>query len=182
MVPLNFHLSALQAGHAPQAYFSDAGKVGKSAPGRPRPPFFYPIVQYQGRYPVATEFPLGRWPLVIGAVGIPLRLTALGMMDFAIFCYRKPGCFPKEQAAGHRKTSCLYPFKKATAEAGQATRHRSDARRILQFSGCAAARLIPADWANKGGLGSPQRRFGYFAAEGKVTRAGARNTPSRLKV
>ena len=28
----------------------------------------------------------------------------------------------------------------------------------------------------KGGPGSPRRRFGYFAAEGKVTRAGARNT------
>ena len=38
MVPLNFSLSAFQAGRAPQAYFSLAGKVGKRAPNRPRPP------------------------------------------------------------------------------------------------------------------------------------------------
>ena len=29
------------------------------------------------------------------------------------------------------------------------------------------------------GPGCPRRRFGYFAAEGKVTRAGARNTPEQ---
>ena len=29
------------------------------------------------------------------------------------------------------------------------------------------------------GPGCPRRRFGYFAAEGKVTRAGARNTPKQ---
>ena len=31
----------------------------------------------------------------------------------------------------------------------------------------------------KRGPGCPRRRFGYFAAEGKVTRAGARNTPKQ---
>ena len=87
MVPLNFLLSAFRAGHAPQAYFSDAGKVGKSAPGRPRPPFVCPIGRLQGRYRVATEFPLGRWPLVIGAVLHELRLTALGMMG--VSCHVK---------------------------------------------------------------------------------------------
>ena len=37
------------------------------------------IGRLPGRYPVATEFPLGRWPLVIGAVVYPLCLTALGL-------------------------------------------------------------------------------------------------------
>ena len=34
----------------------------------------------------------------------------------------------------------------------------------------------------KGGPGSPRRRFGYFAAEGKVTRAGARKIPKQPEV
>ena len=33
--------------------------------------------------------------------------------------------------------------------------------------------LGASDWINKGGLGSPQRRFGHFFAEEKVTRARA---------
>ena len=33
--------------------------------------------------------------------------------------------------------------------------------------------LGASDWANRGGLGSPQRRFGHFFAEEKVTRVRA---------
>ena len=55
---------------------------------------------------------------------------------FYSYCYRKPGAFPEEQAAGYRKVSCFYPFKRATAEAGQDTRRRSDAKK-RRFSGCA---------------------------------------------
>ena len=42
-VSLNVSLSAFQAGCAPQAYFSLAGKVGKRALGRPQTPSFCPI-------------------------------------------------------------------------------------------------------------------------------------------
>ena len=51
-----------QAGGAPRAYFSCAGKVGKSALGRPQTPSFCLIGHDQGRYPVATKFPLGLRP------------------------------------------------------------------------------------------------------------------------
>ena len=122
MVPLNFLLSAFRAGHAPQAYFSDAGKVGKSATGRPRPPFVCPIGRLQGRYRVATEFPLGRWPLVIGAVLHELRLTALGMMGVSFLGGRgslsvshscrqlviEPQiCLPLQKAVRRSRTSSL---------------------------------------------------------------------------
>ena len=42
--------------------------------------------------------------------------------------------------------------------------------------------MIRTDWVNRG-PGSPRRRFGYFAAEGKVTR-GARVEPplGRIRV
>ena len=41
------------------------------------------------RLPLKYRFAFGL--LVIGAVGIPLRLSPLGMGDFARFSYRKPG-------------------------------------------------------------------------------------------
>ena len=65
-------------------HFALGGKVTKTPPGFPRTPFC-PIGRLQGRFPVATEFLPGRWPLVIGAEVYPLRLTALGLMDFASF-------------------------------------------------------------------------------------------------
>ena len=65
-------------------YFALGGKVIKTPPGTPRTPFC-PIGRLQGRYPVATETLPGRWPLVIGAVVYPLRLTALGLRG-ASFC------------------------------------------------------------------------------------------------
>ena len=59
--------------------FLYAQKVTKKAPGTPRTPICL-IGWYQDRYRAATEILPGRWPLVIGAVGIPLRLTALGLI------------------------------------------------------------------------------------------------------
>ena len=76
-VPPRGLFSALQAGDAPRAYFSCAGKVGKSAPGRPRPPFFCLIGHLQRRCPVATEFPRSCWSFVTGTLHYALRLTVL---------------------------------------------------------------------------------------------------------
>ena len=70
------------------------GKSRQKRAGETPAPSFCPIGQYQGRYPVATEFPLGRWPLVIGAVLHELRLTALGMRVVSFLGEGKPECFP----------------------------------------------------------------------------------------
>ena len=59
--------------------FLYAQKVTKKAPGDPDPSFCL-IGRNQGLHLVATEIPCGRWPLVIGAVHIGLRLTALGLI------------------------------------------------------------------------------------------------------
>ena len=40
---------------------------------------------------------------------------------------------------------------------------------------------MASDWIKRG-PGEPRRRFGYFAAEGKVTRAGARKIPKQPEV
>ena len=81
--------------------FLYAQKVTKKAPGRPRTPNFSLIGRYQRRYPVATEFPLACWPLVIGTEGIQLRLTALGMGPFLVVTasqrLQKPNRLPPER-------------------------------------------------------------------------------------
>ena len=51
-----------------------------------------------------------------------------------------------------------------------------------KFSGNRVSSPVVSDWTNNGGPGSPRRRFGYFAAEGKVTRAGARNNLKQPKI
>ena len=56
-----------------------AQKVTKKAPGDPDP-FFLKSDAPKIGYPVATEFPWASGPLVIGAVGSALRLTALVLM------------------------------------------------------------------------------------------------------
>ena len=51
------------------------------------------------------------WPLVIGAVGIRLRLTALGLMVVAFFVLE--GClFPKEAGSRTQKNQLLLPLQK----------------------------------------------------------------------
>ena len=54
-------------------------------------------------YPVATELLQGRWPLVIGAEGVRLRLTALGLMVVSCFADERAVRFPQVQAAQYRK-------------------------------------------------------------------------------
>ena len=77
---------------SPSGWVCSAGLLfqrGKSRQKRagetPDPPLYYLIGRYQRRYPVATELLQGRWPLVIGAEGVRLRLTALGLMVVSCF-------------------------------------------------------------------------------------------------
>ena len=57
----------------------------QNAAGDTPAPNVCPIGRHQGRYPIATEIPLACWPLVIGAVGHGLRLSALGLMVVSFF-------------------------------------------------------------------------------------------------
>ena len=163
--------------YAPQAYFSDAGKVGKSALGRPQPPFVCPIGRLPGRYPVATEFPLGRWPLVIGAVVYPLRLTALGLRGVSFWeAGTKAG--PRDVCSSSVKSRWIYPFKRATAEAGRAARCRSAPRRTRCLSGTPSSSSIQTDWTKRGsspkGAGAFSVHFCAYKSEpagGKPTKA-----------
>ena len=116
---------------------------------------------YQGRYRAATEILPGRWPLVIGAGGYGLRLTALVLRDISFFA-----C--KNRSVSHRRMqfvielSCICPFKRASAEAGPDTRHRPDPRRNWWFSGSAAARLIQTDWTTAGV--QPEEGWRFFGS------------------
>ena len=104
--------------------------------------------------------------LVIGAVIILLRLTALVLRGTSVL-WTGAGASLKEEGRSTHKKRFIYPFKRATAEVGKETRRRSDAKRHW-FSGYAAANLILTDWTNKGGLGSPQRLLVTFGRP-KVT-------------
>ena len=82
---MNVSLSVLRAGYAPQAYFSFAGKVGKSALGRPQTPFFIQsdTIRFDTGQPLKYLFASGS--LVIGTLRVRLRLTALVLMVIT-FC------------------------------------------------------------------------------------------------
>ena len=135
----------LSDGYAPQAYFSDAGKVGKSALGRPQPPFVCPIGRLQRRYRAATEIPLClRLPRnrCGGSRTSPDGPRAEGCFFF--WGGRKQSVFhSRRQLNAEIRFAC--PFNRATAEVGRAARRRSDARRAWQFSGCAVSALIQTD-------------------------------------
>ena len=152
--------------YAPQAYFSDAGKVGKSALGRPQPPFVCPIGRLQGRYPVATEFPLGRWPLVIGAEGILLRLTALVLRAVSFLGGRKQSVFHRRrQLNAEIRFAC--PFNRATAEVGRAARRRSDARRILLIQWQLGIKFTPDRLGKQRGTGVSPAAFWLLCRRGQ---------------
>ena len=90
-------------------YFALGGKVTKTPPGFPRTPIC-PIGCLQGRYPVATEFLPGRWPLVFGAEIYPLRLTALVLRGFAVFLLSKTHVLPKEAGNSSQKKDSSVPL------------------------------------------------------------------------
>ena len=70
-------------------YFALGGKVTKTPPGRPRTPFFTQSDTIRGDTGQPLKYLFASGSLVIGAVGIPLRLTALGMRVFASICWRE---------------------------------------------------------------------------------------------
>ena len=133
-----------QAGGAPRAYFSCAGKVGKSALGSPRSPAVCPIGRKQRGYPVATELPLACWPLVIGAVGYALRLTALVLRSVSFLLMRTYAVLTDtDSPTQNPRFAC--PFKRPSGEVGRAARRRLDPRRIHWFSGSAATSPAQTD-------------------------------------
>ena len=101
--PTFSHLNALRAMVRREAYGLAAQKWAEKPLGRPQAPTFCLIGRYQRRYPVATELLQGRWPLVIGAEGVRLRLTALGLMVVSCFADERAVRFPQVQAAQYRK-------------------------------------------------------------------------------
>ncbi len=144
--------------------FLYAQKVTKKAQGDPDPFFLQSDAPKIG-YPVATEFLQGRWPLVIGAVRIGLRLTALGMRVVS-FWLAELGAFSITVGEPTQKPKFACPFEpvgpyplappvadinegRATAETGQEARRRSDAKG-QKFSGNELSKLIQTDWAKAG--------------------------------
>ena len=69
---------------ASRGYFALGGKVTKTPPGTPRTQFLHNRTP-AGIFCAATEIPQACWPLVIGLVGILLRLTALGLWVISTF-------------------------------------------------------------------------------------------------
>ena len=108
-----------------------AQKWAEKPLGRPQTPIVCLIGRYQGRCQAATEFPLGRWPLVIGLAGHGLRLTALGLWVISIFADESICGFHRCRQLVTENNRCICPFNRASAEAGRDTRYRLDARRIL---------------------------------------------------
>ena len=157
-------------------YFALGGKVIKTPPGTPRTPFCL-IGRLPGRYPVATETLPGRWPLVIGAVVYPLRLTALGLRGVSFWEGGTKGV-PKDVCSSSVKIRKIYPFKRATAEARQAARRRSAPRRTRCLSGTPSSSSIQTDWTKRGsspkGAGAFSVHFCAYKSEpagGKPTKA-----------
>ena len=103
MFPLNFSFSAFQSTCLRRAHFLSyecpagggkerglrAGrpKVGGKTAGETPDPRCLSNRTPAGIFCAATEIPLACWPLVTGAAGILLRLTALGMR--IVSCYAK---------------------------------------------------------------------------------------------
>ena len=141
-------------------------KVGGKTAGETPDPLFCPIGRLQGGCPVATEFPQGLRPPRnrCGA----LRTSPDGPRDDGCFFVCNDGY--------------IYPFKRATAEAGRATRRRSDAKG-QRFSGCPVSNPIQTDWAKAGvqPSGGPARRglacFWVLFARAKSTPGPGRGGP-----
>ena len=119
-VPPNGRAAALSAVLPPTAPFLAAQKWGKKPPA----PFgLDPAFVQSDASRFAAAQPLNfcgaSGLLVIGAVSVSLRLTALVLIGVSYYA----------------KNKCIYPFKRATAEAGRAARRRSDAKTLIQWQG-----------------------------------------------
>ena len=153
---------------------------GKTAsPLRAGLPPFCPIGLGVICCPVAAEFLPGLRPLVTGAVGIRLRLTALGLKDFVVLLSETRG-LSREAGSREQKNQLRLPLQKAVRRSPTRSPPQIGCpKESGRFCGCAASSPEASDWENRG-PGCPRRRFGYFAAEGKVTRvrAGEAREPS----
>ena len=137
--------------------FLYAQKVTKKAPGRPRTLLFAQSVSIGGETQLPLNFPWASGSFVIGAVGHALCLTALESMVVSFFLW-KPGWFQQMQAAHYRKTDSPIPLTGRQPKPDE----QPAADQMPKGRGSVAAHwqsLKASDWANKGGLGSPQRFF-----------------------
>ena len=137
--------------------FLYAQKVTKKAPGRPRTLLFAQSVSIGGETQLPLNFPWASGSFVIGAVGHALCLTALESMVVSFFLW-KPGWFQQMQAAHYRKTDSPIPLTRRQPKPDE----QPAADQMPKGRGSVAAHwqsLKASDWANKGGLGSPQRFF-----------------------
>ena len=162
----------------PAAYFSGAGKVGKSAPGRPRPPCF---LQLAPRY-LAAQQPLNVCkacgPVVTGAEGVRLRLTAVVLRDVSCFKDRS-----RSTSRGRRQYETIKQINLSLQKAVRRSGTRSPPQISSQedFAPSVAAHwpsLGVSDWTKNGGLGSPQRLLVTFGCP-KVTRGPGPGRPRR---
>lgn len=162
----------------PAAYFSGAGKVGKSAPGRPRPPCF---LQLAPRY-LAAQQPLNVCkacgPVVTGAEGVRLRLTAVVLRDVSCFKDRS-----RSTSRGRRQYETIKQINLSLQKAVRRSGTRSPPQISSQedFAPSVAAHwpsLGVSDWTKNGGLGSPQRLLVTFGCP-KVIRGPGPGRPRR---
>ena len=152
-VPPNGRAAALSAVMPPAAPFLAAQKWGKKPPAPfGLDPRFCPIGRKQVCRCAATEFLRGLRP--------PRNRCGE--------CPTSPDGPRAEVHFVRWKNRFIYPFKRATAEAGRAARRRSDAKTPIQWQGS-----IKSDTGQLGkqrGPGSPWRLFGDFLCVQKVTR------------
>ena len=118
-------------------------KVGGKTAGETPDPLCLPNRTLPNLTPVATEI-----PDVLRNRSGDLRTTPDGPRDDRYFL----SC---------ETNRWFYPFNRATAEAGRATRRRSDAKERC-FSGRAAANLMASDWA-KAGV-QPEEGWRFFGS------------------
>ena len=169
----------LRRGTFPSPEKYPKGRWGDPGPGHPllafgqftlQPPFFIQSDTYKGDTRLPLNFCRACGHLVTGAVGYALRLTALGL--------KVASCFADGSRSVSRRrrkhdieTKIRLPLQKAVRRSPTRSPPQIGCpKESGRFCGCAASSPEASDWENRG-PGCPRRRFGYFAAEGKVTRA-----------
>ena len=153
-------------------------KVTKRRWGDPRPPLFIQSVCIEADTAQPPNYHTLRASDLRRVSGRTSAVALLKGQANLIFCVGPPA--PIEPCTGfrHQKTEMsLSP--RAVRRSAQRTAPITRGQRPCGDS--VATGFLPCrrPIGQKRGPGRPRRRFGYFAAEGKVTRAGARNTPKQ---
>ncbi len=153
-------------------------KVTKRRWGNPRPPLFIQSVCIEADTAQPPNYHTLRASDLRRVSGRTSAVALLKGQANLIFCVGPPA--PIEPCTGfrHQKTEMsLSP--RAVRRSAQRTAPITRGQRPCGDS--VATGFLPCrrPIGQKRGPGRPRRRFGYFAAEGKVTRAGARNTPKQ---